>query len=330
MYNGGRFIANCLRTCLAQDLPREDYEVLVVDDGSTDGGASLVEDLKVIQGWGNVSVISQPNGGASVARNTGLEAASGDYVWFVDADDWIREDCLSSLLEEAAGSDILVFGAVDYRSRDGQMVPGDVYAYPEDISRTGKEHVRAMSEKLKMCVPFCMFRRAFLLEKGIRFVPGLLHEDAEYIPRVFCESSKVRVSTLTPYCRLVRDDSMSRHYDPRRIDALLTVASRLREYADSGNLGKEMEAPMDSIISNVLNQSFKLARSFSGPGDGLKESLAGRLAGMRWYRKAFLGAKELKYKVEGILISLFPRRPVEVYSFLSFLKGLVFPKEGRK
>ena len=91
----------------------------------------------------------------------------------------------SSLLEEASGSDILVFGAVDYRSRDGQMVPGDVYAYPDDISRTGKEHVRAMSEKLKMCVPFCMFRRDFLLEKGLRFVPGLLHEDAEYIPRVF-------------------------------------------------------------------------------------------------------------------------------------------------
>lgn len=330
MYNGGRFISDCLRSCLCQDIPALDYQIIVVDDGSTDGGASLVEDLKVIHGWTNVSVIRRPNGGASAARNTGLEAASGEYVWFVDADDWIRDNCLSSLLEEAEGNDILVFGSVDYHSRNGVMEPGDVYSYPEDAVRSGTGHVRVMSEKLKMCVPFCVFRKDFLVGKGIRFVPGLLHEDAEYIPRVFCEAGKVRVSTRTPYCRLVRDNSMSRQYDPRRVDALLTVASRLREYADSRHFGKEMDAPINSVISNVLNQSFKLARDFSGPGDNIKSGLALKLDGMPWYRKTFLGAKELKYKVEGILISLFPGRPVEVYSFLSFLKGLVVPKDGGK
>ena len=319
MYNAGAFISKCLQSCMIQDIAPEEYEVIVVNDGSTDDGVEVVEGLVSVNGWTNVSVVSRQNGGLSEARNTGFGRASGEYVWFVDSDDWIEENCLATLLDKAVGYDMLVFGAVDYIIKDGSEVRGAVFAYPGDVSRSGADHVRVMSEKLKMCVPFNLFRHGFLKERKQLFVPGLMHEDAEFMPRTLCEAERIRVIPMTPYCRLVREGSMSRLYDPRRVEALLEVASRIHSYVDSGQAGKELRAPMNSIVSNMLNQSFKLIGS-SVTYDSEKEAFLSKLGGMEWLTKAFLSAKELKYKVEGVLLTLFPRKPVEVYSFLASFK----------
>jgi glycosyltransferase involved in cell wall biosynthesis len=320
MYNAGRFIEKCLRSCMAQDIPSDDYEVVVIDDGSTDDGASLVEELRDRNGWNNLTVIRRPNGGVSVARNIGIEEASGDYLWYVDSDDWIEEKCLATLLEKAEGNDILEFGAVDIHPTEDGMVPGEVFSYPQDVVRSGPEHLHIMSEKLKMCVPFSIYRKDFLMDKGLRFVPGLLHEDTEFIPRATCEAERVGVCRLTPYRRFVRTGSQSRNGDIRRIDALLEVASRLHDYRDSGKVGSGQVASMNSIISNILNQAIKLVRLFRDSGDGIESGFVSKFAGLKWSREVFLNARELKYKVEGLLISLFPRRPVEVYSFLVSFK----------
>lgn len=85
LYNKADEVAAALRSVLAQRVPP--VEIIVVDDGSTDGGASVVEDVAAAEGCGLVRLVRQPNAGVSVARNRGVAAAQGEYIAFLDADD---------------------------------------------------------------------------------------------------------------------------------------------------------------------------------------------------------------------------------------------------
>ena len=314
MYNAGQFIGNCLDSCMNQDLAPSDYEVIIVNDGSTDNGVDVAEGMIESHGWDNVRIVSRVNGGLSEARNTGLDHAEGDFIWFVDADDWIETGCLGKLVGRLDSQDVLVFGAVDYFQSDGGVQKGTVFQYPEETRRSGPEHISVMSERLKMCAPFCILKRSFLAEHNLRFVPGLLHEDAEFMPRTINEARVVHVTPLTPYCRLVRAGSLSRDNNPTRFTALLEVATRLHDYKGSDKVGKGYSAPFNSIISNVLNQSFKYVVPNKASGYNLKD--------LKWIKGTFLSSKEFKYKLEGILISLFPNKPVEVFSFLSSIRNI--------
>ena len=94
VYNGGAFFQNCLRALFAQTLPREDYEVIVVDDGSADGSADMAERF-------GARVIRQANAGAPAARNAGILAANSEWLAFTDADCVPSRRWLQALLERA-------------------------------------------------------------------------------------------------------------------------------------------------------------------------------------------------------------------------------------
>lgn len=95
VYNTEKYLAECLDSCLAQDLGQDDYEIICVNDGSKDGSAEILE--RYSSAHPNIKVINQENAGISAARNNGIDHASGTYVWFVDSDDFIRENFLREL-----------------------------------------------------------------------------------------------------------------------------------------------------------------------------------------------------------------------------------------
>lgn len=97
VYNTEKYLAECLDSLLEQDIPKEDYEILCVNDGSTDGSLRILHEYARVHP--NIVVVDQDNGGVGSARNTGLEIASGDYIWFVDADDMVHPNILSCLFE---------------------------------------------------------------------------------------------------------------------------------------------------------------------------------------------------------------------------------------
>ena len=93
LYQAEKFIEQCLCSIMGNGLPEEDFEVLVIDDGSKDKGALIVEGLQKYHP--NVKLFGQANSGASAARNKGLEYAMGEWVWFVDAEDRVEENVLA-------------------------------------------------------------------------------------------------------------------------------------------------------------------------------------------------------------------------------------------
>jgi glycosyltransferase involved in cell wall biosynthesis len=117
MYNAGLYLQGCVHSLLDQDLEHSDYEILLVNDGSTDDTLWIAEKLSV--GAPNIKVLSQENRGQSSARNLGFEEAVGEYVWFVDSDDVIAKDCLGTLLQilKTHNLEIITFDIVRARAR---------------------------------------------------------------------------------------------------------------------------------------------------------------------------------------------------------------------
>ena len=132
VYNAEKYIADCLNSLLAQDLPSEEFEIICVNDGSRDGSLSVLNNFA--GKYSNIRIIDQENGGVTTARNAGLEAAQGDFIWFIDADDLIKENILAGLksMVPESGCDRVVFGAYEFtddltetereQSRNGQLV----------------------------------------------------------------------------------------------------------------------------------------------------------------------------------------------------------------
>ena len=118
VYNAEKYLAECLDSCLNQNLPPEDYEILCVNDGSKDQSAEILAAYE--SGYSNVRVLTKENGGVSSARNLGLDHARGDYIWFVDADDVIAEKALIDLKKPAkVSADRFLFHGKSYSANSG-------------------------------------------------------------------------------------------------------------------------------------------------------------------------------------------------------------------
>lgn len=147
-YNIEDLIIKCLESVCAQTYPRELMEIIVVDDGSTDGTLSKIQEFA--KNHDNIVVIHQENGGSSKARNHGLSVATGDYVGFVDADDYIDPAMYEELMKAALEGDgdgvplLMVQASRDEIAETGDRLP-DVCIPPSAKKIiTGQEHLRTL------------------------------------------------------------------------------------------------------------------------------------------------------------------------------------------
>lgn len=182
VYNVEQYLNKCLDSILNQTL--RDIEVICVNDGSTDNSSCILEEYRSKDA--RIKVISQWNGGLSSARNTGLRAARGEYVYFIDSDDYIETNALEYLYQEAKNDhlDILFFDGEsffeppelkkDFPGEDCCYRPCEFYGV-----LTGTEMYEKMREKgvFRPMVWLQLLRRQYLLDEKLTFREGILHED---------------------------------------------------------------------------------------------------------------------------------------------------------
>lgn len=196
VYNSGEFLKRCLESCLRQDF--SDLELIVVDDGSSDNSYEIASDFAGRDS--RLHLYHQDNSGASAARNRGLDVAAGDYVMFVDSDDWIEPEMLSEM-----------FRIID-RQRDIQVVqtavPGDFRKQGREGVYTGKEAVRALLEG-SWWGPVCKLVRRDAVDV-LRFPSRTISEDYLFNYRLFSQIDSLYYSDKTYYHRTIRPSSLSR------------------------------------------------------------------------------------------------------------------------
>ena len=263
VYNVKLYLDRCVRSLADQSyLP---YEIILVDDGSTDGSEDLCDDYA--RKYPFVKVCHKKNGGLSSARNYGIVHSNGDYILFVDSDDYVQKD-LCQKLEEALAK----YGKADLLSFDG-------------IERCGEKRARLrrlQQEKEKVCSGYeyllqgyktrnmnvqawlYAYRRDFLIDHELFFVEGILHEDVEFMPRVLMEAERVIILSGAYYQYIVRENSISTSKNKEKnIQDLFTTLKKQSDLAEQQD--PEMKKWMLNAALNSYLNMIQEARMYRRP-----------------------------------------------------------------
>lgn len=189
-YNGEQWVGKCLDSLLKQDLRADEYEIIVVDDGSTHSIEAL---MKYVNEYPHIHYLHQKNQKHAAARNYGLTIAQGDYIYFCDCDDFVAVNVFGGLYDIAANeaADILLFNARRLKENETPPLPKRNF---EDI-KSFESGIAYMSQPPHQ---FCggvwqfLIRRGFMEEKNVKFAPEMVNcEEHLFFLQMMLASGKV-------------------------------------------------------------------------------------------------------------------------------------------
>lgn len=245
VYNVEQYLEKCLDSLQVQDYT--DYEVICVNDGSTDGSRKIL--TKMENQFPKMRIIDRENGGLSAARNTGLKEAKGDYIVFVDSDDWVEPTMLSRLAAECEGEDMVCFACRRTDTNTNDILLTEQSAGWDYYNRNALKHW----ETPFVCVVQRCYRRAFLLENNLLFREGILHEDNEFTPRACLKAKIVKVIPNVLYNYRVRPNSIMTTRGLQSKESLITIGNELSTlFAKKNSIDK-------TIIYRHLTQCYQMA-----------------------------------------------------------------------
>ncbi|MRH42701.1 glycosyltransferase [Aquibacillus halophilus] len=216
VYNIEQYLRKCLDSILAQTFT--DFEVIIVNDGSTDSSGDICDEYAELDN--RVRVIHTYNGGLSSARNVGLKLSRGDFVGFIDGDDWVFKDMYQTLYElcNQTNSDISI--CTMYREIEGEIVYVDRDNYIKEM-----DNVEAMRQLFKgNLYRFAVWNKLYTKKcfEHVQFPEGRIHEDLFTTYKVFAKADKVVFTNYAGYIYVKRDSSiLTTNYNEKRLDAFL-------------------------------------------------------------------------------------------------------------
>ena len=272
-FNSESFVERCVQSVL--DEPLGSFEVILVDDGSTDSTRDVFKKLSSTSPA--VSVIEQDNAGPGVARNRGLEQATGKYVYFLDSDDVLLPGALSAVVSHAEeyDADLVIFSAtqgLDPLSSDEALavIPdGKRFRQPtlQQFHGSGPELLEFLVGA-KQWWPntwLRLFRRSLLTESGIRFAPWFRHEDNPFVVETALAANRALYLPIQVLRRHVRPDSLSRMpVKLEDIELLWSAAQRVvrargEQVRLTGNQVRAVRRIEKKLVSSMKNSYSRLS-----------------------------------------------------------------------
>lgn len=245
--NVEQYIGSCLESIYRQGLKDENFEVIVVNDGSTDNSIKVVEDIQ--NRHHNILIIHQENAGPSVSRNAGMEKAIGKYVLFVDSDDLLMDKGLSILLQKAldTSADMVVADFMRLKDDEITSVYDSRLTDSRVVDKTGLDYyVEDYDPGIGSFIWRILYKRAFLNENHIRLVPGVYYEDIPFLQECYLRARRVIGVHLLYYIYRIRQRSCTYSFTMKNaMDYNTSIANswRLTE--------------LDNLPERVLNQQKK-------------------------------------------------------------------------
>lgn len=258
VYNAERWLRRCVESLLNQGIDKGEYEILLVDDGSTDGSLALARQLAAEAS--NIRIFTQPNAGPGAARNRGIDNAKGDYLMFVDADDEIEPNKLNQCLSitNNNNADISVFGM------QVQNHTGAITRAVERLSiLSGEQYLKKQHQKIGSACSR-IFVTDFIRGNKLRFNTQLImHEDVMFMYAAVSCAEKIINSPITLYTYYYTPDSRDKQLSAEKvyhsISCDIKIATTLAEMSNAEhNLSKKTKRYLrkcsNSIGIGILSQ----------------------------------------------------------------------------
>lgn len=284
VYNVNLYLQKCVETLIKQDF--SDYEIILVDDGSTDGSGAICDEYaspSFVQSLTRsivIKVIHQENGGLSAARNAGLKTAQGKYICFVDSDDYWEANVLGGLMAqiEREQLDVLRFDHRNVRIKSAEVNElRNEREYEVFEPNKTPRYIDAKTEVvdgetyLNSRMGYACYAWQFIIHKDIVgvFLEGIHFEDVEWLPRMMLKAKRVNSTTKFVYNYLMRQGSITKTQGDKgkirkNIKDSLLIIDRYKQYSEQYtecNWLKNMQSAMAAgVLTNVALELYSERR----------------------------------------------------------------------
>ena len=269
VYNVENYIRECLESVVNQTMP--DIEIICVNDASEDGSMDIVHEYA--EKDSRFVIINKEHEGLSVSRNVSIDAARGEYIYFLDCDDYISLNALEILYSTASSNDldVLYFDGCAVFDKDSLK---KTYMYeteyikqcPESGVLTGQEllaHFTIKNYKGQTCMQF--YKLDFIKKKGLRFFPGLIHQDNLFTGMSIMSARRAQYIKEVLYYRRIREDSTMTAMDLKlSFHSIMTVIVEFLRYMDTENIDPAARIIFASKMKSWVERAVDRYRELEG------------------------------------------------------------------
>ena len=252
VYQVEKYIRPCLESIFKQDLNDEDFEVIIVNDGTKDRSMEVIQDI--IDQHKNITVINQENQGLSMARNNGMAIARGEYILMPDSDDLLVENSVKPLLEKAIGTkaDLIIADFTEMSDEEITKLTSNKHFEINEVRMTGKE-LYLYLDNIIAPIWRTLYRRQFLYDNHLLFIPNICFEDNPFTNECYLKADLCIKTNQLLYIYRTGHSSISspKNFDIKKAHDICIVIDRIMKL-------KGIEGLSSEIINKIDNVGFKM------------------------------------------------------------------------
>lgn len=258
VYNSEKNLKICLDSIFSQT--NNNYEVVIINDGSTDGSDSIIKEYIKLHP-SKIDYVVKENTGIADTRNIGIERSRGEYIIFIDSDDYIATDLLEKLQQYIKEEPDLIkykLTCVTQDLEEIEKVGGPVFK-----KKTGEDAFNSLYYQDKLMDSPCLYamRREYLLEKGFKFAKGRYHEDFGLIPQIIVNAKEVISTDIYGYYYIQSENSIMRNADykktVKKLEDSFAHYDLMLKSIEKSDISDETKENMKIFYTNSILQKLK-------------------------------------------------------------------------
>lgn len=251
IYNVEKYIYDCIESVFRQGLDEDTFEVIIINDGTKDNSMKVIQELIALHS--NIIIIEQDNQGLSVARNNGMLRATGKYVLMLDSDDLLIDNSVKPLLEKALSTqvDMIITNFLQMNDNEIAEIKGHHPTQVDFIGETATGYELLDSE---LCRYYWrnLYRRDFLLDNNITFIPGIFSQDVPFTNECLLKAKKCIRSSWMFIIYRYGHDSVSSSFHIRRAKNMCTSRAKVWELTKMEGLSSDIRHKQENVAFDAF------------------------------------------------------------------------------